>query len=113
MPVSIAGMMIAVLILSIFPTVHALGWFIYKIMSHFLPDHFLGIPCLFYKDLLYGCLSFRFFILYIRVARKYKFCERSDIVPIHLFAKNYYEKEHLEEKEYLDEVHSDRNNLPV
>lgn len=109
-PHSVAGMMTAFIILCIFCT-GAIGWCIFNIMSNFLPDHFLGLPHLFYKDLLYGCLSLIFFILYIWRARRYKFRERSDIVPIHLLAENYFEKEYVREKAYLQRLHHDQITL--
>ena len=106
-PVSVAGMMTGLIIFCILCSGFT-GWLIYILLSNFLPDHLLGMSCFFYKDSLYALLSIVFFILYIRLASKYKLRERSDIVPIYLIAEDYYEKEFVREREYLQEVYSNR-----
>ena len=111
-PNSVLGMMTTFVILWIALTA-VIGWSIFLLILHFLPEHWLGLPCFFYRDFLYGCLSLIFFILYVWIARRYRLRERSDIVPIYLFAENYFEKEYAREQAYLRELYHDQINFEI
>ena len=41
------------------------------------------------------------FLLFVAVSKWYKLRKRDDIVPYHMFAENYFEKNEILEQEYL------------
>ena len=57
----------------------------------------------FYTDLLNACVSFVCYILLHYVSKRYKLRKRDDIVPIHLFAEEFVEKEIREQQKFDEE----------
>ena len=59
----------------------------------------------FYSNLFIALLIFVYFVFFHCVSKRYKLRKRDDIVPIHLFAEEFFEKE-LRGQERLDEERS-------
>ena len=62
--------------------------------------------CAFYHHVIYLLSTVIIFILFVLVSKWYKLRKRDDIVPIHMFAENYFEKNYEQERRYLQQ-HSD------
>ena len=41
------------------------------------------------------------FLLFVAISKKYKLCRRDDIVPYHMFAEKYFEKNQILKQEYI------------
>ena len=63
----------------------------------------------FYSNLSIALIMFVYFMFFHWISKRYKYRKRDDIVPIHLFAEEYFEKE-LRGREKLDKERSSWNN---
>ena len=57
--------------------------------------------CGFFFYAIYALVMLTVFILFVIVSKKYKLRRRDDIVPYHLFAEEYFEKNYELERQYL------------
>ena len=64
---------------------------------HFFPS------CLFYYHTIYAVIGVIAFILYVLVARWYKLRIRDDIVPYHMIAEEFFEKEIAQRRAFIQE----------
>ena len=57
--------------------------------------------CGFFYYGIYTFVTFVFFILFVVICKWYKLRKRDDIVPFHMFAEDYFEKNYKLEEKYL------------
>ena len=57
--------------------------------------------CGFFFYSIYTLVILTLFILFVIVSKRYKLRKRDDIVPYHMFAEEYFEKNHELERQYL------------
>ena len=67
----------------------------------------------FYSNLSLALISFVNFILFHYIAKQYKWRKRDDIVPIHLFAEEFFEKEVKGRKRFSEEQFHFRNRSNI
>ena len=79
-----------------------LGYFVSKIIQINAIEKFPG--CAFYQYVINLIILFFFIIIYVFAAKWYKFRKRNDIVPFHMFAENYFEKNFKRERRYLKQI---------
>ena len=66
-----------------------IGFGIFQLVSIFISNPHSK----FYSNLSIALVIFVYFIIYHCVSKQYKLRKRDDIVPIHLFAEEFFEKE--------------------
>ena len=78
-----------------------IGFFTRKIIQLYP----INVPpgCAFYYHIIYFILATAVFILYVLISKWYKLRKRDDIVPIHMLAENYFEKNYEREQRYLQQ----------
>ena len=59
--------------------------------------------CLFYYHAIYTLIGVLAFILYVLIARWYKLRIRDDIVPYHMIAEEFFEKEVAQRRAFIQE----------
>ena len=79
------------------------GFFIREIIQLYP----INVPpgCVFYHHITYFIVAMAVFILYVLISKWYKLRKRDDIVPIHMLAENYFEKNYEQEQRYLQQYH--------
>ena len=65
----------------------------------------INVPpgCAFYHHIIYFIVATAIFTLYVLISKWYKLRKRDDIVPIHMLAENYSEKNYEQEQRYLEQ----------
>ena len=65
----------------------------------------INVPpgCAFYHHIIYFFFAIVVFILYALISKWYKLRKRDAIVPIHMLAENYFEKNYEREQRYLQQ----------
>ena len=73
--------------------------------SEIIQSHPINVPpgCAFYYHIIYFILMTAIFSLYVLISKWYKLRKRDDIVPIHMLAENYFEKNYEQEQRYLQQ----------
>ena len=67
----------------------SIGYGVYEVLSTLIPP----THSQFYSNLSIAFIVFVYFLLFHSLSKRYKWRKRDDIVPIHLFAEEYFEKE--------------------
>ena len=67
----------------------------------------INVPlgCAFYHHIICFILATAVFTLYVLISKWYKLRTRDNIVPIHMLAENYFEKNYEQEQRYLQQYH--------
>ena len=77
----------------------------YVIGELFLQFPFQAFPsCAFYYYMTYFIIALLNFLFFLTISKWYKLRRRDDIVPYHMFAENYFEKNQILEQEYLQAI---------
>ena len=66
--------------------------------------------CGFFYYGIYTFVMFVIFLLFVIISKWYKLRKRDDIVPYHMFAEDYFEKNYKLEQQYLLRMHYEYSN---
>ena len=82
-----------------------------KILSFVPPVSSLGMTAWFDQNLAAPGFSTTWFVMFAFVSNVYKLCKRDDIVPYHVIAEDYFEKNFKREQDYLHQQDAMLSNI--
>ena len=81
------------------------------ILNFVPPVPSLGMTAWFYQNLASSGLIMLGFVMFVFVSKAYKLRKRDDIVPYHVIAEDYFEKNFKREQEYMQQQDAMLNNI--